>query len=85
MCTIDEGLYIIFDYYEQVDGKPLICVIQVSREELEKNGSNRIKTPDYLKIGADITDMEEFMPRILSNKDYKMNEEFAKQSQSDDL
>jgi len=83
MCTIDEGLYIIFDYYEQVDGKPLICVIQVSREELETKGSNRIKTPDYLKIGADITDLEEFMPLLLSDKDYKMKEEFVQQSQAE--
>ncbi len=76
MCTIDDGLYMIIDYYEHVDGQPLICVIQVSKEELQKVGSGRIKTPDYLQISFDITDMEEFMPSLLSDRDYKMKETF---------
>ena len=27
LCTIDDGLYMIIDYYEQVDGKPMTCII----------------------------------------------------------
>ena len=76
MCTIDEGLYMIVDFYEHVDGQPLICIIQVSKEELQRVGSGRIKTPDYLQIAADITDMEEFQPNTLSDREYKMKETF---------
>lgn len=27
VCMIDNGLYMIFDYYEDVDGQPVTCII----------------------------------------------------------
>lgn len=27
LCTIDDGLYMIIDWYEFVDGQPLTCII----------------------------------------------------------
>jgi hypothetical protein len=28
-CTIDKGIYMIFDYYKEVDGSPLTCIVSV--------------------------------------------------------
>lgn len=49
VCTIDQGLYMIIDYYPQVDGEPVICIIQVNAEELKKTGK-RVSLPKYLNI-----------------------------------
>lgn len=56
LCTIDQGLYMIFDWYEAIDGQPLTCIIQVNQEEQLESGE-RIKPPVYCKIAKDITDM----------------------------
>ena len=59
VCTIDQGLYMIIDYYPKVDGKPVICIIQVNSEELKKTGK-RVHLPKYLDIERNITDMDQF-------------------------
>jgi hypothetical protein len=56
---IDNGLYMIFDYYGNVDGQPLTCIIQVD-EALHREKGSRIKLPDYLDIYKEITDIDEF-------------------------
>jgi hypothetical protein len=65
VTTIDKGLYMIFDWYEQVELQPLTCIIQVNNQQLQESGS-RIMTPSYLQIDKDITDMTEFRPLSLA-------------------
>jgi hypothetical protein len=79
---MDKGMYMIIDWYEQVDGQPLTCIIQVNSEELRNSGA-RIKLPDYLHVAKDISDMEEFKPRTLAHLDYKMDPEVLKLTQID--
>jgi len=67
VTTIDNGLYMIFDWYEQVELQPLTCIIQVNNQQLQDSGA-RIKTPDYLQIDKDITDMTEFRPLSLAKR-----------------
>jgi len=56
ICTIDNGIYMIMDYYPKVDGQPVICIIQVNEEELKKSGK-RVSLPKYLNIEKEITDL----------------------------
>ena len=70
VCTIDSGLYMIFDYYPRVAGQPLICIIQVDAELLKKSGK-RVSLPKYLNVEMEITDFEEFQPHIMALKKYK--------------
>lgn len=74
---IDNGLYMIFDYYGNVDGQPLTCIIQVD-EALHREKGSRIKLPDYLDIYKEITDIDEFQPNSFALKEFKMAEEDAK-------
>ena len=55
LCTIDDGIYMIIDWYEQVIEQPLTCIIQVNKEQL-RNKELRMKLPDYLILDRDITD-----------------------------
>ena len=71
VCTIDQGIYMIIDYYPKVDGQPVICIIQVNAEELKKTGK-RVSLPKYLNIKKDITDMDQFQPFALAHKSYQM-------------
>lgn len=50
----------IIDYYPEIEGQPLICVIQIDEEEHRKAGEKRVKLPSYLNIDRDITDLLEF-------------------------
>ena len=68
VCTIDEGIYMIIDYYPKVEGQPLVCIIQINEEEL-KNQTKRVKLPSYLQIDRDITDVEEFQPHSMALKE----------------
>ena len=56
IVTIDAELYIIIDYYPEVDGQPMICIIQINEETHQKQGGGRIKLPDYIQIEKEITD-----------------------------
>ena len=65
ICTMEEGLYMIIDYYPRVRNKPMICIIQLDEAQLvEKNA--RIQLPDYLNVEKEITDVPEFQPRGLA-------------------
>ena len=82
ICTMDQCMYMIIDWYDQVDGQPLTCIVQVNQEELRNSGA-RIKLPSYLQIAKDISDLEEFKPRSLARADYKMDPEILKLTQSE--
>lgn len=52
---MEEGLYMIIDYYPRVEDKPMICIIQLDEAQLvEKNA--RIQLPEYLNVEKEITD-----------------------------
>ena len=58
--TIDNGLYIIIDYYPEIDGQPMICIIQINEESHKRTEAGRVKLPSYIQVDRDITDLEEF-------------------------
>ena len=83
ICTIDESLYMIIDYYPEIEGQPVICIIQIDEEEHKKQGNARIKLPSYLLIDRDITDLDEFQPNALATRAHlsypKIQQEESKQ------
>ena len=77
ICTIDEGIYMIIDYFPEIDGQPMICIIQINEDAHKKAQGERIKLPGYLRIEKDITDLVEFQPWTMSRHDYKMDPELV--------
>lgn len=65
LCIIDNGIYIIVDYYNERDGKPMIAIIQTKSKE-EQN----VDLPDYIKIHREITDEPQYLPEIMSKEEY---------------
>lgn len=82
ICTVDQGLYMVLDWFESTDGQPLTCIVQVNSEDL-KNAESQIKLPAYLQVARDITDQEEFKPRTLARTDYKMNRDLKQLTSSE--
>ena len=70
LCMIDHGMYFIIDYFENVIGKPLTCIIQVNTEELKKAEAGSLKLPSYLDFGEVITDKDEFKKSTMARKNY---------------
>lgn len=61
-------MYFIIDWYENVPGKPLTCIIQVNNEKLK---SSDLKLPSYLEFDREITDNDMFFRRTMAEKDYE--------------
>jgi hypothetical protein len=55
LCTVDGGLYMIIDWYEELPDQPMTCIVQVNSEVLKRSGE-RIKLPAYVNVERDITD-----------------------------
>lgn len=76
ICTItDDGLYMIIDYYYQLDGQPMTCIIQVNKDIHQASQIGRIALPNYLHIFREITDEETYNQMKMAKSDYKMPEE----------
>lgn len=71
IVTIDGGLYLIIDYYPEVDGQPMICIVQINEEEHKRSGAGRVHLPSYINVDRDITDLAEFSPPTLASLKYK--------------
>lgn len=70
VCVIDEGLYMIFDYFKSVPGQPITLIIQVNSEEMKRRGED-VVLPAYINTIKDITDLQEFMPFTMAQNTYK--------------
>lgn len=77
MCRVSSiyhGNYLsIFDYFQNIDGEPLIMILRLHHTDLEKNKSG-VALPNFVEIIREITDEEEYLARNLSRIDFKMNE-----------
>ena len=67
-------MYMIFDYYEHLDGQPLTCIIQIDEEQHKQSGQ-RIDLPDYVDIVKEITDKPDYAAHTFAQRNYKMSEE----------
>lgn len=65
ICTMENGLYMIIDFYPQVENQPMICVIQLDETRMAEM-NNKIKLPAYLDVEREITDLPEFKPKALA-------------------
>ena len=63
---MENGLYMIIDYYPKVENQPMICVIQVDEAQVSAEAS--IQLPAYLDVDREITDLPEFQPTALAKK-----------------
>ena len=69
VCIIDDGVYIIVNYFPELDGTPMLGVIQVK----QGNQSN-IALPDYINVYRDVTDEPQYMAEIMCKESYYMDE-----------
>ena len=67
LCTMKDDLYMIIDYYPNVETQPMICIIQVHQAHFNKTEQN-IKLPDYLQVEREITDMPEYYSFALAKR-----------------
>ena len=67
ICTMQDGLYMVIDYFPGIEGQPMICIIQLDEAKLAEM-SKRIQLPEYLEIESEITDQPEYQPIALAKK-----------------
>ena len=73
VCIIDNGMYIIVDYFPQKDGAPMLGIIQVKQSNLSS-----IDLPSYIKVYRDVTDEPQYQPEIMCKGEYYMDEQDKK-------
>lgn len=76
ICTItDDGLYMIIDYYYQLDGEPMTCIIQVNKDIHQASQIGRIALPKYLHIFREITDEATYNQMNMAKIGFEMPED----------
>lgn len=61
VCIIDDGVYVIVDYFPEIDGAPMLGIIQVRR-----GNQSTIDLPKFVKVHREVTDQPEYSPEIMS-------------------
>jgi len=56
VSIIDNGFYIMVDYYSEVDGQPMLGIIQV-----RSSNPTNIDLPSYIKTYRDVTDEPQYL------------------------
>ena len=74
ICTLEDQTLSTIDYYENVDGQPLIMIVVVPRKELNKKDPE-ILLPSKLNVYREITDEDQYQTRTMARNEYLMNEE----------
>jgi CYTH domain-containing protein len=64
LCIIDNGVYVIVDYYMEIDGQPMIAIIQV------KEQVSNIDLPSFIQVHREITDERQYYPEIMCKENY---------------
>ena len=62
---MENGLYMIIDYYPNVENQPMICVVQLDEANMAQD-NRPIQLPDYLDVEKEITDLPEFQSKALA-------------------
>lgn len=68
LCIIDNGVYIIVDYFSEKDGAPMLGIIQV-----RKGNQDNIELPKYVKVYRDVTDEDQYQPDVMCKENYYMD------------
>ena len=69
ICTLEESTLSTIDYFENIDGQPLIMVVSIPRKELNKK-EPEITLPKNLKIYREVTDEPQYQPVEMARVDY---------------
>ena len=51
LCIISDGVYVIVDYFPEIDGAPMLGIIQVRR-----GNQSKIDLPNFVKVHREVTD-----------------------------
>ena len=73
ICLIDNSVYILVDYYPDIDGQPMLGIIQV-----RKGIQQSVQLPKYMKVYREVTDEKQYMPEIMCKESYYMDEKDKK-------
>lgn len=68
VCIIDNGVYIIINYFTELDGAPMLGIIQVRH-----GNQSKLQLPDYIKVYRDVTDEPQYMPDKMCKESYYMD------------
>ena len=82
ICTMENGLYMIIDYYPNVENQPMICVVQLDEANMAQD-NRPIQLPDYLDVEKEITDLPEFQSKALAARQSVPAVDEEKKQQSD--
>lgn len=72
VCIIDDGIYLIIDYYNESDGQPMLCIIQVKKGNAELEN---IQLPSYIKTFREVTDEHQYQPECMCKEGYFQDEQ----------
>ena len=72
MCIIDQktGLYIIVDYFPDIEGAPLLGIMQV-RKDVRFSKSF---LPEYIQVYKEVTDASGYSPEKMCLDNYTMDQ-----------
>lgn len=73
ICVIDNGIYVIIDYFNETDGQPMLGIIQVKDIDI-----GDIELPSFIKTHREITDEQQYLPEIMCKENYYMDEQDKK-------
>lgn len=60
LVIVDNGLYIKVDYYDTVDGQPMLGIVQL------KNGVSEVELPSYIKAVKEVSDNSKYKTKNMA-------------------
>ena len=70
MIDMQTGLYLIVDYYYELEGAPLLGIMQVRKD----TRFTKAYLPDYIQVYADVSDNDTYQPEYMCKLNHKMPE-----------
>jgi len=68
ICTMEKDIYMIIDYYPEVQDQPIIVILQIDQQLQLGQDKRPPQPPVYLKIDKEITDMAEYQHMGLAKR-----------------
>jgi hypothetical protein len=70
LCVINKDAYYKIDYYPDIEGQPMLLLMQTTSDKLEE----QIAFPPFFEIYREVTDEKQYQAINMAMKDYKMDE-----------
>ena len=74
ICLINDGIYLIVNYFPEIDGAPMLGIIQV------KTQISSIELPPFIKVSREVTDEMGYSAEVMAKEGYKMDAKDKKET-----